>query len=130
LPLFEVFDALFGVKSLEKLSAVPAEGIRQFAAFGPTHLNEWCKFIFELVRAGAVITEEHAPAGLLAEELEKARGRIRDEKQRLEDLQMGNEELQRRLPEEHLHGDDVCLEGLERELDDLTRRFEDQKANL
>jgi hypothetical protein len=127
---FEVFDTLFGVKSLEELSAVPAEGIHQFAAFEPTYLNEWCRFIFELVRAGAVITEEQARAGLLAEELEKARGRIRDAKQRLEDLQMGNKEFQRRLPKEHLHGDIVCLERLERELDDLTQRFEDEKADL
>jgi hypothetical protein len=57
-----------------------AEEIRQFAAFEPTHLNKWCRLVFELVRAGAVITEEYTPAGLLAEELEEARGRIRDEK--------------------------------------------------
>jgi hypothetical protein len=49
--LFEVFDALSGVKSLEELPRVLAEGIRQFEAFEPTHLNEWCRFIFELVRA-------------------------------------------------------------------------------
>jgi hypothetical protein len=55
-------------------------------------------------------TEEHARAGLLAEELAEARGRIVDEKQRLGDLQMANEELQRRLAEEHLHGNEVCLE--------------------
>jgi hypothetical protein len=43
---------------------------------------------------------------------------------------MANEELQRRSAEEHLHGDGVCLERLERELDDLTRQFEDEKADL
>jgi hypothetical protein len=91
---FEVVDALFGVKSLDELSRVLAEGVHQFAAFEPRHLNEWCRFVFEFVRAGTAITEEHARAGLLAEELEEARGRIRDEKQRLEDLQMANEELQ------------------------------------
>jgi hypothetical protein len=36
----EIFDGLFGVRSLEKLSRVLAEGIRQFAAFEPTHLKE------------------------------------------------------------------------------------------
>jgi hypothetical protein len=127
---FEVFDALFGVKSLEELSRVVAEGIRQFTAFEPMHLSEWCRFVFELVPARAVITEEHARAGLLAEELEESWDRVRDEKQYIEDLQMANEDLQRRLAEEHLHGDEVCLERLERELDDLTRRFEDEKAVL
>jgi hypothetical protein len=117
---FEVFDASFGIKSLEELSRVLAEGMRQFAAFEPTHLNKWCRFVSEFVRARAVITEEFVRAGLLAKELEEARRRIRDEKAHLEDLQMANKELQRRLADEHLHGDEVCLESLERELDDLT----------
>jgi hypothetical protein len=37
---FEVFDALIGVKSLEELSRILAEGICQFTALEPTHLNE------------------------------------------------------------------------------------------
>jgi hypothetical protein len=127
---FEVFDGLFGVRSFEELSRVLAEGICQFAAFEPKHLNEWHRFVFEFVRAGAVITEGHTHAELLAGKLEKARGRIQDEKRRLEDLPMANEELQRRFAEEHLHGDEVCLERLERELDDLIRPFEDEKADL
>jgi hypothetical protein len=127
---FEAFDALYEVKSLDELSRILAEGIRQFAVFEPAHLNEWCRFVFEFVRAGAVITEEHARDGLWTEELEEAQGRIRDEKQRLEDLQMANEELHRRLAEKHLHRDEMCLERLERELNDLTWRFDGEKGDL
>jgi hypothetical protein len=74
--------------------------------------------------------KEHTRAGLLAEELEETQGRIRDEKQRLQDPQMANEELHRRLAEEYLHGNEVHLERLERELDNLTRQFKNEKADL
>jgi hypothetical protein len=82
---------------------------------------------FRISARRAIIKEKQARAGLLAEELEDARGRIRDEKQRLEDFQMVNEELQRQIAEEHLHGGEVCLKRLDQELDDLTQRFEDKK---
>jgi hypothetical protein len=113
-----VFDALLRIKWFESFVQVLAEGIRQFANFEPAHLIEFCRFIFEFVRGQEIITPEQAYAKQLAAELEEAQVRIRAGQQCINDLKMASEGLKRQLAE----GSFCC--------DDLSRRFEDEKAGL
>jgi hypothetical protein len=113
-----VFDAFFGIKSFESFLCVLAEGIRQFAKFAPEDMIMFCRFIFEFVRRQAIITPEQARARQLAAELEEAQVRIRAGQQCIDDLKTENEELKRQLAENSS------------DWDDLSRRYEDEKAGV